>query len=286
MPDRPAGSGLHMEHSRQMWPIDHAVVMLKQMGFPSDRLGHLTEYPQCGNAEEEGVVTKLFGQPIVANPKWYGAANRARKIRMSPATTDNIKRYHPNIDPAKPIGDWKWVGNGSGCAETFPVVTLRSHMIVLVEQLMFELRPLAEWEQTAVDRIKMQHVSTGEVRFISRAFWLLWLGFEGTPLPKIVDEIWPCFEHILAATGEQLAATSQDASACGAHRWCRNCEILFQHLGQAWHVQSLTDCAVGWLSRVLDYHVQGDRSVAWFDRPDEPAHQCGPFCPHNPKQGR
>ena len=102
-----------MEHSRQIWHIDAAVAMLLQVGYPSDQVGHLTEYPQCGNAGEEDTVNKLFGQALVANPKNYMAANRARKIRMSPAVSE-VKRFHPSIDPEVAIGDWSWMGNGEG----------------------------------------------------------------------------------------------------------------------------------------------------------------------------
>ena len=45
MKDRPPGSGLHMQHSRKMWDIDHAMHVLQQMKLETHYIAHMTEYP-------------------------------------------------------------------------------------------------------------------------------------------------------------------------------------------------------------------------------------------------
>ena len=283
MKERPEGAGLHMQHSRKMWDIDHAMFLLFNMGMATNKVAHFTEYPQCGNTGEEDTVNKLFGKAFVSNPSSYRAANRARNIRTSP-TKLTVKKYHHVIDPSAPLGPWKWCGNG-GSEEKYPLVTLRSFIIALIEARLFDSRELEPWEDSTLKRCMMEHVETKETAYISRAFWLLWLGFDKTPVTGIADKLMPCFVNMETATGSIQMPGSSGSGTCGKERYCSNCERLMQLLGQAWHVQSMTDVAVAWLDRIAAAHCSGDASVQWHERPKESPHVCGPMCAQNPVQG-
>ena len=127
--------------------------------------------------------------------------------------------------------------------------------------------------------------TSGATRYISRDFWFLWLGFDKTPIPKIASTQLPCLIHTHVGTGEAGVVDTPGIAPCGDGRYCVNCEQLFQMLGQAWHVRSMTDVAVAWLDKIADRHCKGDASVEWFVRPEEAPHSCGPQCEHNPRPG-
>ena len=131
----------------------------------------------------------------------------------------------------------------------------------------------------------MVQEGTGKIRYISRAFWLLWLGFDKTPVPEIADAQLPCLGTISLATGDPAQVDTPGSSACGEKRYCKNCEELVQMLGQAWHVRSMADVATAWFEKIIARHCKNDSSVEWPSRPEGPPHTCGPNCPHNPRPG-
>ena len=272
-----------MQHSRKMWDIDHAVHLLQQMKMESHFIAHMTDYPQCGNEAEEDMIDKLFGKAFVSNPACYGGASRARNMRTAPSNLD-VKMYHHPIDPKAPIDGWVWNGNGEG-DNRHPQVTLRSYITVLIEIRLFETRELEEWELQTLRKMRMTRADTGAEHYVSRDFWLLWLGFNKTPVAKIAETQLPCLRCIHDATGQAGTADTPGVSSCGAKRYCANCETLCNMLGQAWHVRSMTDVAAAWLSKIAMRHCKNDTSVEWPDRPDVAPHTCGPHCEHNPRPG-
>jgi hypothetical protein len=282
MPTRPEGSGLHMEHSRAMWPIAHAHMMLSRL-FGSAGFGHLTEYPQCGNQGEEQMVNTYFGQPFENNPRVYNAANRPRRIRTSPGA-HTVQQHHAIIDPDGPFDGWTWCGNGEHETIKAPLVTLRSHLIRLAESTVFGERPLQDFEQLALSRCRMRHPDTGEIRLINRRFWLHWLGMTQSPIEKILDTLWPCLHCIYSSSGMQ-AEPSGGGESCGTSRWCMNCERCFELLGQAWHLAGMADCLVAVLQQVIAQKLYHNSAVQFFDTPDHDPHMCGPSCSSNPKPG-
>ena len=205
-------------------------------------------------------------------------------MRTAPSKLE-IKMYHHPIDPHAPIDGWTWCGNGEGESNKHPAVTLRSYITALMEIQLYDTRPLEQWESNTLARMRMRHGATGKTHYISRAFWLLWLGFNQTPVPGIADAQLPCLGNISLATGGPATADTPGVTACGEKRYCKNCEELMQMLGQAWHVRSMTDVAAAWLDKMVARHCEQDLSVEWPARPEEPPHVCGPFCEHNPRKG-
>ena len=72
--DRPAGSGLHMQHSRKMWEIDHAMHALAETKINPHHIAHMAEHPQCGNKGDEATINKISGEPFVWNPQCHNSA--------------------------------------------------------------------------------------------------------------------------------------------------------------------------------------------------------------------
>jgi hypothetical protein len=281
--NRPEGSGLHMQHSRRMWDIDQGIFLLHNMQMVPHRIAHFTEYPQCGNAGEEAVVDRLFGKAFVSNPSCYRAANRARNMRTAPGNLE-VKLYHHPIEPKGPLNGWTWCGNNKN-DDKFPQVTLRSYIVALVENEVYQSRELEEFEKQTLSRCRMRHEDGQRTAYISRDFWMLWLGFDQTPVPKIAADLLPCLGYVQVATGTAGVVNTCGVSMCCTDRYCKNCEQVLLMLGQAWHVQSMTDVAVAWLDKIIARHCLGDSSIDWFGRPPEPSHSCGPMCSENPRPG-
>jgi hypothetical protein len=282
VPDRPQGSGLHMQNSRAMWPIATAHMMLARL-MGSAGFGYLTEYPECGNLGEEQTLNKFFGQPFENNPRVYNAANRPVRIRASPLCAQ-VQQHHAVIDPSASIDGWVWCGNGEQADNKAPLVILKSHLTHLTEAKVFGERPLLDWEEVALSRCRMRHSETGEIRLICRRFWLQWLGMAHSPVQKILGGLWPCLQFIHVASGMQAEASSV-GEQCGTSRWCMNCERCFALLGQTWHLAGMADCLVAVLVQVIAKHVNKDDAVLFFETPDEQPHMCGPSCSSNPRLG-
>jgi hypothetical protein len=282
VPDRPQGSGLHMQHSRAMWPIATAQMMLARLMGPAG-FCYLTEYPECGNLGEEETLNKFFGQPFENNPRVYNAANRPVRIRTSPLCAQ-VQQHHAVMDPSVPINGWVWCGNGEQGDNKAPLVILKSHLTHLTEVKVFGERPLLDWEEVALSRCRMRNSDTGEIRLICRGFWLQWLGMAHSPVEKILGGLWPCLEFIHCASGMQAEASSA-GEQCGTSRWCMNCERCFALHGQSWHLAGMADCFVAVLAQVIAKHVHKDDAVVFFETPDEQPHMCGPSCSSNPRLG-
>jgi hypothetical protein len=285
--DRPEGSGFHMRHSRAVWPIIEA----SSEAMPEFGKGgafHLTEYPPCGNAGEENLMNQHFGQSVKVQTLHYRSAKRDRNIRTDPFNLD-LKYFSVPTDPNAPMDGWAWCGNRDARGQTInsliPEVTLRSHIVKLTHDLMFKPESLGDGELKTLNSIKMSHATTRDERLINRDFWYQWLGMLNTPISKALDELHPCQVWIIKTVG--IKSTMENCGeSCGTSRWCRQCEQVFEMLGQAWHVPIMVDIAYALLKKISEVLKNPDlmnkccRSVQ-----KEQVHKCGPSCVHNPAQG-
>ena len=187
-------------------------------------IAHMTEYPQCGNEAEEETIDEIFGKAFVSNPSCYLAASRARNIRTAPNKLD-LKMYHHPIDPHAPIDGWTWCGNGEGSDAKHPQLTLRSYITALMETELYGTRQLEQWETNTLARMRIRHGTMGKIHYISRAFWLLWLGFNQTPVPEIADAQLPCLGNISLATGAPAKVDTPGSSTCGESATARIARI-------------------------------------------------------------
>ena len=155
---------------------------------------------------------------------------------------------------------------------------------MLIEARLFDSRELEPGEDLTLKRCMMENVETKEPAFISRAFWLMWLGFNKTPVNGIADRMLLCFVNMEVATGSVVMPGTSGNSTCGQERYCSICERMVQLLSQTWHVQSMTDMTVAWLDRIAAAHCSSRASVQWHERTQESPHVCGPMGDQNPVQ--
>jgi hypothetical protein len=285
--DRESGSGFHMQHSRAVWPIIEAI----SEALPEFGKGcsfHLTEYPPCGNEGEESLMNKHFGQSVGVTTAYYRSAKRDRNIRTEPFNLE-LKYCSVPTDPSGSMDGWTWCGNrdhrGQLMHGTYPEVVLRSYIVKLTQDAMFKLESLGEGELKTLNSIKMMHAVTKDERFISRDFWYQWLGMLNTCIAKALDELFPCMVWIIKSAGVRSHFQGV-GEACGTSRWCRNCEQVFLHLGQAWHVPIMVDIAFALLKKISDVNRNNDvMNSSCRNVVKEVVHKCGPGCVHNPAPG-
>jgi len=237
---RMPGSGLHMHHSRAMWPIVTAMAHLRASVDPEDFL-HITEYPECRFKEEEEEINTFFGPPVSVSTCEYRCAARARNIRYSILTGRTpFKPSAPSIDPFGPLNKWIWMGDEK-CQQTagnkmYPTVVLRSYLTKLAEILMFRPGSVTVNEKDNLHRIRIQHMETKEIRYAGRVWWAHWLGMTKSKIPFVLDSLFPCSENIFHTTGEFCKEAVGASGPCGAKRYCRQCEQVLGLLGQAWRI--------------------------------------------------
>ncbi len=286
--ERPPGSGLHMEHSRAMWPIVEAMSNLRPE-FSERELYHFTEYPECGNMGEEQTINEFFGEPLKHDTGYY-KVSRSRNVRSNPGPLAPVHNHAPH-DPAMKEDEWSWKGNHDGNAmresSDYPTVVLRSFLPKLMTMAVFEgLSGLQHGERASLYSMKMVHGPTGEERYIGRAFWFRWLGHSATPIVAAANQHYPCLQWIISSTGGPCPQGVDGGESCGKQRYCSNCETLTRLLGQSWHFPSMVDGTTSLLEAIIDNTgataAPGGRWV-W---PSGPTHKCGPSCPENPHKGR
>lgn len=285
--DRPDGSGFHMSHSRAIWPIIEAQFNACLPEFDCKSVFHMTEFPKCGNAGEEAVMNTHFGTSVELRTDYYRAATRTRAMRTNPINL-SYQYCGTAINPFSPIDGWVWKGNPGqdshmleGC---FPQVTLRSHIVKLVQQHVFEKSSLKESELKTLNTLKMKHPNDDKEHFVNRQFWYLWLGVRGTPIQTALDNVWPCIPWIIPSLGIKSEMQSV-GEPCGASRYCHNCEKVMTMLGQGWHAPIMIDVAVALLTKIGERAMGHGSDADLMDVKIDDVHVCGPGCPRNPRQG-
>ncbi len=73
-------------------------------------------------------------------------------------------------------------------------------------------------EEDLLKIAKTKHDVTGELRLPSRDFFARQLGFEGSPLMKIVNEQFKCHQWIIPSTGGAAPGALKGGEACGQSR--------------------------------------------------------------------
>ncbi len=283
--DRPDGSGFHMSHSRAVWPIIEGQFHTCRPEFDGNNVFHMTEFPQCGNKGEEAVMDLHFGDALEITTTWYRAATRTRRMRTNPKNLD-LKYNSMPMNPFATLDGWRWCGNmGTENPNEeilqWPEVVLRSHIVKLVQNAVFDPSAVTASEWKTLKTIKMQHPNETQQHYINRQFWFLWMGMRGTPLQTVMDDLYPCIPWIISSLGVK-AANQSHGEPCGLSRYCVNCEKVFEMLGQAWHLPIMVDVCYGLLVKIEGIELNTVPNQDIFNPQVTEAHQCGPACPNNP----
>jgi hypothetical protein len=127
-------------------------------------------------------------------------------------------------DHRGPIDGWRLCGGQIESDSKAPLYIWRTLPELLCIR-MFNERALTSSEQETLRIATIEHETTKELRFASRAFMERWQGIEGTPYAAALQTTCPCASLILPATGERADPLSH-GEVCGKTRYCLGCERL------------------------------------------------------------
>ena len=117
-----------------------------------------------------------------------------RHVRSGPQQLD-LAHFGSIIDHSDVIDGYVWKGNvdehGRMSESSSPNANLRDDIPDMMEKLVFG-QPLPTSERLALNCMRMVRVNAQEELFVSRSFWMLWLGLRGTPIEKAFADSWPC----------------------------------------------------------------------------------------------
>ena len=116
--------------------------------------------------------------------------------------------------------------------KVFPTVVLRGYLTRLAEDTVNQPHRVTDAEKSNLIRIRVQHCQTKEIRYAGRHWWCLWLGMQATPMPQILDDLFPCYEHIWTATGALCKDQHPNSTPCGRLRDCNMCERVLDMLAR------------------------------------------------------
>ena len=285
---RAVGSQLHLPDSRSMWHVCKGLQQLAGL-TGNDRVAHMTEIRTGMHEQDDRVLDFYWGKSFICSPRRYGAATRMRQVRSGPQQLD-LAHFGAIIDhAAESLDGWKWKGNcdqhGTVSESAFPNITLSGDIPDILERCVFG-QPLHDSERATLNCMRMIHASKQEEQFVSRSFWMLWLGMRGTPIEKTLLDLWPCHGCIIASTGEAAGGHGQ-GEPCGRSRYCRHCEKVMKLVGESGHLGIMTDCAIAVLQKCVVVWTLGNGAVPWHAFPvGAEIHRCGPSCQYNTCSGK
>ena len=104
------------------------------------------------------------------------------------------------------------------------LLTLSPKMIEVPAKRVFGQDELSEEERqhwTAAQGLEI----SGAMRLMTPKHIMALLGMHDTPLPPALQAAFPCYKHILPATGQSAEnCVIQTGESCGQSRWCLSCE--------------------------------------------------------------
>ena len=143
---------------------------------------------------------------------------------------------------------------------------LTAQVLSVPEKRVFGAEDLSETERNLF--LTAQGVdSAGVIQLMRPKHVMTLLGMQDTPLPAALQAAFPCYKHILAATGQKADISEMQGEACGQSRWCTSCEECLRQAFRVPHAGMLTDHVSAWACRVLQAWA-GKSSSGSLDLPD------------------
>ena len=251
---------------------------LAASALPAHRYASFMEFPQESNDAEREALDEMYGKAIdVLSHDRYRNAKRHRKVRTSPVLPrgEPVPFHCAPNNVEKVVNGWRWKGNLDG-STTFPDVTLRKFMPVNMEKLLFN-EELAKWERASLDNMRMVHESGAE-RYVSRPFWMGWMGHEpGTPVYDAIEEHLPCQGYIVPTTGEVVEASTPGGEPCGQSLYCDHCNTALKLVSLGWDVKSMSDYCSVWLETILRRNLYAMHTTDVVPK-QSLVHRCGKDC--------
>jgi hypothetical protein len=232
-------------------------------------------------------LSELFGNAVegVGSTLKYNDFAASPVVFANPVQLSVVKNTSPAAESNKVDG---WIFNsealrslGSTALPLNPQTLSRNASAHLLGE-----RSLLPNEERLLKIAKMKHEITGELRLPSRDFFGRQLGFEGSPVMKIINEQFKCHPWIIPSTGGAAPPGLKGGEACGQSRYCLECESLFQDLAVVYHLSTCADIVCSCFLKSVMTWQDGRGAQDFLTLPAHwTHHRCGPDCPSNPSRG-
>ena len=282
------GSGCHTAPSNAVFAVHAAATVLQNV--LGQRFAWLSEQVKCAHEEDELLLNSLLGpaRPCNLSHNRYSRAKRDRLIRSNPSLPNAVVEAASSVSEPQPdLGDgWKWRGNSRRTEVSYPAMAMRGWMGKIAEQYSIALlckedpaQSLKDYELETYESMFM--TKEGVSQLANRKLLLWWMGMEKSGLLEVLDSRYPCHGWIWPMVGAPAPANLDSTVQCGVARYCSNCEICLELIGQAWEVHAMTDTVTAWLKRaVLHWCGEQDASEGLFQMDPNLVHRCCAECPH------
>lgn len=281
-------SGLHAELSRTWF------AWYKGCKRTMELVGHnnciaMHELPMCRDTVDETTLNKSVGSPVIADAANWDDAARNRRFRTSPILADRpvtpeLTNIHRRPDGCMGDGTrWHCSEEARRRGDKGPTVLRRYWPRLLLNANVPHLKAnFTDYEKKTLDLNRYTDLK-GNIMNAGVNFYIDQLSLYFTPLKRIPEQIYKCYLWVDKHGG--ICLKGDNKMRCGESILCHPCAAAVQLLGGAWHLPSVTEVLArllltavpGWVHEVTD-----ESHRPHFRSYDEPAHDCGPYCPHNP----
>ena len=146
----------------------------------------------------------------------------------------------------------------------------------------------AAWENEQLDLLKVRYVDRSkgnQVVYASPQHWAQWLGWPkgiavqvaSTQCEAIIDDQMGKAPSYFQKWEEEHRPKESDFARCGVRRYCDQCEVVIQRLGQGWHIPSAALYMANTIKEAAD-HKAGRTKATFQDYATLVTHKCPPNC--------
>ena len=281
-------SGLHAELSRTWFAWYKGCKRIMELVGASNCIA-LHELPVCRDSVDEAALDKSVGSPVIADAADWDDAVRKRRFRTSPILADRpvtpvLTNPHRRQDGCMGDGTkWHCSEEARRRGDKVPTVLRRYWPRLLQNANVPTLKgKFTDYEKVTLDLNRYTDLK-GNIMNAGVNFYIDHLSLYFTPLKRIPEQIYKCYLWVDKHGG--ICLKGDNKMRCGETILCHPCAAAIQLLGGAWHLPSVTEVLArllmtavpSWVDEVTDESLRPH-----FRSYVEPAHNCGPYCPHNP----
>ena len=173
-------------------------------------------------------------------------------LYMAPKPVGPITGRCRQWKPADALNGMVWgpARDPNAASERQPLV-LSKRIMDVPEKKLFDEADMSATDKHLLCLAQCVEVSTGKIRLMKPELIMALLGMHDTPLPAALLSAFPCYEYILAASGNRIDKCELQGEPCGFSRWCASCEECLRQAFRAPHPGMLTDHVSAWVGRTL-----------------------------------
>ena len=146
----------------------------------------------------------------------------------------------------------------------------------------------ATWENDQLDLLKVRYMDRSkgnQVVYASPQHWAQWLGWPkslatqvaGTQCEEVIDDLLGKPASYFEKWEEEHRPKETNFARCGLRRYCCQCEVVIQRLGQGWHIPSAALFLANTIKQAADHKV-GRVQAIFQDFAGLDTHKCSASC--------